>query len=136
MPSVIQKPLSEVTGGKKNSKIKWTKEMRRAFDSLKEMMAEDVELAFPSYEESAGKLILWVDASNVGAGACLQQEQDGVDRVIAYASMTFNGAAQRYSTVDKELAALRWGVKAFKSFLYVYIQVYVFVLLVDDNDYY
>ena len=81
-------------------------------------MREDIELAFPYYGEQAAKLELWVDASDLGAGACLKQQQDGIERVIAYNSIAFNRAQRRYSTVDKELAALRWAVKAFKSFLF------------------
>ena len=116
--SLIQKPLSELTGGRKNAKIEWTEERRQAFMEIKAGMKRDIELAFPCYDEGAHKLILWVDASDGGAGACLMQRQEEEERVIAYASMTFSKAQKRYATVDKELAALRWAVKSFKSFLY------------------
>ena len=116
--SIVQRPLSELTGGKKNTKIDWTEERREAFEEIKKRMREDIKLAFPCYGEEAEKIVLWVDASDGGAGACLMQRQDGEDRVIAYASMSFSLAQRKYATVDKELAALRWGVKAFKSFLY------------------
>ena len=46
------------------------------------------------------------------------QNQDGCDRVIAYNSMSFDNAQRKYSTVEKELAGLRWAVKGFKPFLY------------------
>ena len=36
----------------------------------------------------------------------------------SYASMTFNQSQRNYSTLDRELAALRWAVKTFRSFLY------------------
>ena len=116
--SITQKPLSELTSLKKNVRIEWTKERRQAFAEIKAGMKEDVQLAFPSYEEDSEKIVLWVDASDSGAGACLMQRQHGEERVIAYNSMTFSDAQRRYSTVDRELAALRWAVKAFKSFLY------------------
>ena len=116
--SVIQKPLAEWTKGKKSSKITWTEEMRDAFKKLKTLMAEDVELAFPSYAQDSEKLELYVDASAKGAGACLQQRQNGVMRTIAYASMTFNHAQRNYSTIERELAALRWGIKSLRSFLF------------------
>ena len=116
--SLIQKPLSEATRGRPRSRIDWTEERSAAFNKLKTMLKEDIELAFPCYDDGASKIELWVDASAVGAGACLIQSQEGEKRVIAYASMTFSPAQCNYSTIERELAALRWGVKNFKAFLY------------------
>ena len=45
------------------------------------------------------------------------QKQGEQCRVIAYASTSFAAAQTNYSTIEKELAALRWGVKTFRSFL-------------------
>ena len=75
--STLQRPLSELTGGKKNSKIVWTEERVKAFETLKMQMRQEVELAFPRYGPEAEELVLWVDASDVGAGGCLMQNQDG-----------------------------------------------------------
>ena len=49
-----------------------------------------------------------------------EQEIDGerVNRVIGYVSKAFNKAERKYSTIERELAAIRFGVKAFKGFLY------------------
>ena len=116
--SIIQKPLSELTGGKKKAKVEWTAERLQAFERLKELMKDDIELTFPCYDESFPKMELWVDASASGAGACLKQKQQEEDRIISYASMTFNQSQKNYSTLDRELAALRWAVKTFRSFLY------------------
>ena len=46
--SVIAKPLSDLTGGPKRRKLKWTPEMETAFNELKKLIARDVELAFPN----------------------------------------------------------------------------------------
>ena len=116
--STIQKPLSSLTGGKSNQRINWTEEMTSAFEQLKAEMTTELELAFPDYSADAEKLELYVDASNTGGGACLAQKQSGVPRVIGFASMTFSQTQQGYSTIERELAALRWGVKTFKPFLY------------------
>ena len=116
--STLQKPLSELTGGKKKAKIVWTTERQEAFEALKERMKEDVLLSFPSYAEDSKPMELWVDASSIGAGACLKQEQGEEVKIIAYASMAFSLAQRNYSTIDRELVALRWGVKTFRSFLY------------------
>lgn len=116
--SVIQKPLSAVTGGGGKKKLLWTSEMEAAFNALRQAVKEDIQLAFPNYGPDAEKLELWVDASMTGAGACLTQIQQGQLRVIAFASMNFEGAQRNYSTLDKELAAMRWGIKCFRAFLY------------------
>ena len=119
--SVIAKPLSRVTGGRKSQgtrKLKWTEEMETAFLKLKEALKEDILLTYPDYSRDAKPLELYVDASGEGAGACLCQEQNGECSIIAFDSMTFLDSETRYSTIERELAALRWGVKTFRSFLY------------------
>ena len=116
--SELQKPLSCLTGGKTKKKLEWSIEMTEAFESLKTEMKNELELGYPDYSESAEKLELYVDASNVGAGAYLAQKQQGEHRIIGFASMSFTETQLKYSTIDRELAALRWGVKTFKPFLY------------------
>ena len=116
--SKIAQPLSCLTGGSKRDKLKWTCQMEEAFGRLRELMGEDVLLSFPDYSEGSSPLELYVDASGGGAGACLMQVQRGVYRAIAYNSMTFSKPQKQYSTIDRELAAIRWGVKVFRPFLY------------------
>jgi hypothetical protein len=73
--SEIQKPLSCLTGQGKKKVLAWTPEMMAAFESLKKEMELDLELAYPDYSSDACKLGLWVDASAVGSGAYLAQQQ-------------------------------------------------------------
>ena len=117
--SQIMKPLSVQTGGSKNkkSRVEWSEEMDRAFEQLKVAMAENTILAYPNYDDGEEPLCLFTDASQVGVGACLSQRQCGHMRPIAYASMTFNKAQESYSTLERELAAMRWAVKIFRGFL-------------------
>ena len=116
--SEIQKPLSSLTGGCKKARLQWTDSMQEAFDKLKQEMKEEVELAYPDYSKDAESLELWVDASSYGAGAYLAQMQENNHRIIGCASMTFTPTQLGYSTFERELAALRWGIKTFKPFLY------------------
>ena len=113
-----QKPLSCLTGGRKNKGLTWNSAMNEAFETLKSDMQVDLELAYPDYAEDAEKLELWVDASAVGAGAYLAQKQGDSHRVIGFTSMTFSDTQASYSTLERELTALRWGVKTFRPFLY------------------
>ena len=115
--STILKPLSSLLGLSDKTKVKWTDSMESAFSALKEAMAKDVELAYPDYSPGAQLLELSTDASMWGAGACLTQTQQGEERVIAYSSMAFNKAQCQYSALERELAAIRWAVGNFRSFL-------------------
>ena len=116
--SQIAKPLTEVTGGAKKAKIDWTEERVKAFDGLKEEIGKEVELSYPEYGVGARKLELFVDASGIGVGACLQQEQDGEMRIIGFGSMCFSKTQKRYSTIERELTAIRWGCENFKPFIF------------------
>ena len=92
--------------------------MEEAFSKLKELMKQDLLLSFPDYSQDASKLELYVDASATGAGACLMQLQQGERRVIGYNSIAFSPAQRKYAVVERELAAIRWGVKVFRPFIY------------------
>jgi hypothetical protein len=70
------------------------------------------------YLDFLQEFILTTDASSEGAGAVLSQGQIGRDLPIAYVSHTFNKAEKNYSTVEKELAAIVWGIKHFRTYQY------------------
>ena len=116
--SQLAQPLSRLTGASGRQKLTWTGEMSDAFFALKDAMRHDLSLAYPDYSEGASKLELSTDASGTGVGACLGQIQLEEFRIIAYASMSFSKAQRNYSTLARELAAIRWAVKVFKAFLY------------------
>ena len=116
--SLTQKPLSCLIGGRNSKKLVWSSEMIEAFDRLKSDMKVDLELAYPDYSEAAHNIELWVDASSYGAGAYLAQRQGESHRVIGFNSMSFSKTQLNYSTLERELTALRWGIKSFRPFLY------------------
>ena len=120
--SGVMKPLTEWTGKKKSTIVKWNDRMNEAFEKLKAEVVKDVELAYPDYSEDAKPLEVYTDASGYCMGGCLMQEQviEGIERkrVIAYVSKAFSMTERKYSTIERELAALRFCLKSLRPFLY------------------
>jgi len=92
----------------------WTEERDAAYETLKTHLVTAPILAM---SQDAVSYTLDVDDSNWAAGAVLQQEQDGLLRVIGYASKAFTGAEKRYCITRKELAALVFGLKHYRQYL-------------------
>jgi len=63
--------------------------------------------------------ILGTDASNLAIGAVLSQLVDNEEKVVAYASRTFNRAEQNYCTTRRELLAVVYFTGYFRSILSV-----------------
>ena len=55
-----------------------------------------------------------MDASKVTVAAILSQQQEGIERPIAYASRQMNKAEQAYSASESEMLALVWATKYFR----------------------
>ena len=96
--TTVVEPLRRLT--KKNVEFKWGSEQRKSFKILKERLANAVTLGF--FDPNATKIIVIADASPVGLGAILLQEQTGEQRIISYASRTLTDVEKRYSQKEKE----------------------------------
>ena len=87
-----------------------------AFNRLKEMLTSTPVLAMPRDDPDC-MYVIDCDASGTGAGCVLSQWQDGKLKVIEYASRTFNAAERKYCATRRELAALIFSLKQFRSCL-------------------
>ena len=92
----------------------WNEQRQSAFNFLKCTLISALILAMSQDE---GTFVLDVDASNFAVGAMLQQEQEGVLRVIGYSSRTINACEKKYCIMRKELAALVFGLKQYRQYL-------------------
>ena len=64
-------------------------------------------------------MILQVDASKLGLGGCLLQEDNhGKLRPAAYASKNLTHAETRYANIESEMLAVVWGCIKFHHYLY------------------
>jgi len=111
--SKIAAPLHKLL--KKDAKYVWEESHEVAFRTLKQKLTSPPILQYPDLSR---EFILTTDASNEGAGAVMSHGQIGKDLPIAYASRSFNKTERNYSTVEKELAAIVWGIKHCRLYLY------------------
>ena len=84
--SVIAEPLTNLLS--KRMRFKWTSDRQNAFDKLKAILRSEPFLLAPNFNK---EFKLAVDASDVGAGDVLLQEDDnGVDHPVCYFYKKFN----------------------------------------------
>ena len=81
----IANPLHALT--RKDTPFLWSSDCEQAFENLKQSLTQASVLAFPNFDKH---FLLETDASGVGLGAVLAQEQeDGSVRALAYANGAF-----------------------------------------------
>ena len=108
--------LTDLTRGKSPTKIKWRDAHEFAFQDLKHAMQNPPVLRPPHWEQ---EFILQVDASNRGLGAILsQQDKEGLEHPIAYASRKLQPREEKLSTTEKECLGIVWAVELFRYYLF------------------
>jgi hypothetical protein len=91
--------LSDQSGLKKKSPIKWTDEMQKAFDKMCVLMAANALAAYPDHNK---RVSVYTDASDFQLGACIIQE----GRPVAYFSQKLTKSQQNYTTMEKEMLSI------------------------------
>lgn len=108
----IAKPLTSLL--RKNIEFIWNSECNSAFEKLKMAITTEPVLQHPNFKE---KFILTTDASNFAISGILSQGKIGVDLPIAFISRTLQPAETRYNTTEREMLAIFWSIKQFKTYL-------------------
>ncbi|XP_062609444.1 uncharacterized protein K02A2.6-like [Saccostrea cucullata] len=111
--ATVAASLRELT--RKNSVFRRGKSEQESFVELKRRLADAKTLGY--YDKSAPTKVI-ADASPVGLGAVLVQEQNGEHRVLSYASRSLSDTERRYSQTEKEALALVWACERFHVYLY------------------
>jgi hypothetical protein len=104
---IIAAPLTALL---KKDSFHWTPAATEAFELLKQAVTSPPVLVLPDFEKV---FIIECDASGVGVGAVLMQEQ----RPVAFFSKALKGKALHLSTYEKELFALVCAVKKWRPYL-------------------
>ena len=111
--------------------LEWNADLQRIVDSLIDHLKSSEVIAYPDFDLP---FFMTTDASNYGLGAVLYQTQNGVDRVISYASRTLTDAEKNYNlhSGKLEFLALKWAVtERFTDYLKYSISK--FVIYTDNN---
>jgi len=110
--ATIAAPLNSLM--KKNEVFEWTREAQESFERLKDALTSPPILAMPT---DGDDFVLDTDASDFAIGAVLSQKQDGVERVVAYASRSLDRRERNYCVTRKELLAVVHFLRFFKQYL-------------------
>ena len=121
----------KVTGGEKDTKvgkkvgqrhdskesIKWTEMHQQILEKMIDYLQSPEVISYPSFDLP---FFITCDASSKGLGAVLYQNQEGVDRVISYASRTLSEAEKNYHlhSGKLEFLGLKWAItERFSNYL-------------------
>ena len=111
--ATVAEPLRRLT--KKGVHFEFGEEQKNAFNELKRRLSSAETLGY--FDKDAKTLII-ADASPVGLGEILIQEQQGRKRVISYASKSLSAVERRYSQTEIEALAVVWACERFHVYLY------------------
>ena len=111
--ATLCEPLTNLL--RKNVSFIWSDECQRAFDRVKMLLMSAPVLVMPDFMKP---FILTIDASDVGVGAVLLQEDTkGIEHPIGYFSHKLNASQKNYSTSEKETLALVTALQHFDFYL-------------------
>lgn len=107
-------PLTNLTKG--DVRFIWKSDSQEAFEKLKSCLVSAPCLRLPDFSR---EFTLSTDASKFALGAVLcQNDEQGFPHPVAYASKKLKDAEIRYSTVEKEMLGVVFGVTHFGQYLY------------------
>ena len=120
--------LALLKGVRKNdkTKINWTPELREAFSSVKQSLADATLLAHPHPQ---AQLALFVDASDIAVGGVVQQKCGDDWQPLGFYSEKLSESQKKYSAYDRELLAAYSAIKHFRHVL----EARIFTLYTDHK---
>ena len=105
-------PLNQLL--RKDTPFVWTSHHQKCFERLKEIMSTAPVLDFAN--ESLKKVLI-TDASDKAIGGMLGQIRDNEIRPLAYFNKTLSRAERKWTTSEKELWAIVYGIRKHKKYL-------------------
>jgi RNase H-like domain found in reverse transcriptase/Integrase zinc binding domain len=112
--STLSAPLTNAMRGQRKL-LDWGKRQESAFHDFKRAYTTAPVLKIA---DAALDYEVTTDASDVGIGAVLEQEYDDGLHPVGYASRKLNSAEQNYPTHDRELLAIIYAVREWRTYLH------------------
>lgn len=121
-------PITDLTKKGRTNHVVWTQECDKSLNTLKNALCSEPVLHLPDHNKT---FCIQVDASEHGLGAILSQDdEEGNEHPICYASRKLLPREVHYATTEKECLGIIWAVtKMFKCYIYAKH----FILIVDHN---
>ena len=108
----LLKPIYELIN--KGRHFIWGKEQQKAFDEIKARLQKTPVLSMP---DKRSRFTLYSDTSKHATASALYQVQDGMPRLIAYASKRMPEAEKSYSITELEMCGLAINIASFAHLL-------------------
>lgn len=83
--------------------VKWDEKATKAFRTLQEALCCNPVLVVPDFER---QFVVQTDASEIGLGAVLSQEVEGVEHPILFLSRKLEPWENNYPVIEKEVLAV------------------------------
>jgi hypothetical protein len=110
----LAEPLVKLTH--KRTRFQWTGTQEESFRLLKQHLMAGPIMAYPRTDLPYR---VYCDASNSCVGSVLvQEDEEGIERVIHYVSHQLNEVEQRWATVEKEAYAIIYALQKLRPYLY------------------
>src|SRR2546425_1565125 len=106
--SSLLKPLTDMTSKKYGNRIQFGEDQTKAFDKVKQALADCTDLFAPQYDKP---FILRTDASDTCVAGVLSQEGEEGEYPIVFLSSKLTGPMLRYSILEKECWATIYCLK-------------------------
>ena len=97
-----------------SGKAKFSSEAEEICNRIREEIVEAEPLFLPDMDSP---FVIECDASNIGVGAVLVQYKGKEKRIVSFGGRKLIAAELNYSTIEKELLAIIFGVKRYRFYL-------------------
>ena len=112
--ATLASPLHELTKKALPDRVRWSDDAEKAFMALRGALCSEPVLITPDFD---CPLIVHTDASEVGLGGLLSQVRAGEEHPVTYISRKLLPNERNYSTVEKEVLAIKWAIEKLRYYL-------------------
>ncbi|XP_052218349.1 uncharacterized protein LOC127835972 [Dreissena polymorpha] len=106
---LVGHPTNKDSKKSKKKKTPWIRgdQQQKAFEDITHILTNQPVLGYADFTKP---FLVSVDASTEGIGAVLYQEQNGLERVISYASRGFRASERNYPAHKLGFLCLKWAI--------------------------